>query len=183
MDLFHAHGVNATSPRQIMEASKTGQGQLYHYFGSKAGLVEAVLDVHQTMIASGRSPIKHALASWADVDTWFDMWAQMSRMFQMARVCPVAAVARDVTSGTEALQEAARLPFRTTRDQMAPFFQAEIDAGRLAVESAEGLADWCMATMQGALLLAQVYRDPAPMMAAFGHAKRYIRALRESESD
>ncbi len=29
-DLFHQQGVQATSPRQIMESSQTGKSQLYH---------------------------------------------------------------------------------------------------------------------------------------------------------
>ena len=40
-DLFHKQGVGATSPDQVIEASKTGKGQFYHYFKSKEGLVHS----------------------------------------------------------------------------------------------------------------------------------------------
>ncbi len=42
-DLFHKQGVGATSPDEILEASRAGKGQFYHYFGSKEGLVHEVL--------------------------------------------------------------------------------------------------------------------------------------------
>ena len=42
-DLFHKQGVGATSPDEILEASRAGKGQFYHYFGSKEGLVHQVL--------------------------------------------------------------------------------------------------------------------------------------------
>ena len=42
-DLFHERGVGTTSPDDIIEASKTGKGQFYHYFKSKEGLVHEVL--------------------------------------------------------------------------------------------------------------------------------------------
>jgi AcrR family transcriptional regulator len=42
-ELFNKQGVGATSPDQIIEASGTGQGQFYHYFKSKEGLVHEML--------------------------------------------------------------------------------------------------------------------------------------------
>lgn len=37
-------GVEATSVDDILKATKTGKSQFYHYFGSKAGMVDHVLD-------------------------------------------------------------------------------------------------------------------------------------------
>lgn len=45
-DLFHKQGVRATSPDEIIEASRTGKGQFYHYFKSKEGLIHEVLQAH-----------------------------------------------------------------------------------------------------------------------------------------
>ena len=42
-DLFHAQGARATSPDEIIEASRTGKSQFYHYFRSKEGLIHEVL--------------------------------------------------------------------------------------------------------------------------------------------
>ena len=52
-DLFHKQGVRATSPDEIIEASRTGKGQFYHYFKSKEGLVHEVLQAHLEAIRTG----------------------------------------------------------------------------------------------------------------------------------
>src|SRR3954463_8435651 len=41
--LFARHGYDATSVREIVEAAGVTKPTLYYYFGSKQGLVEAVL--------------------------------------------------------------------------------------------------------------------------------------------
>ena len=45
-DLFHKQGARATSPDEIIEASRTGKGQFYHYFKSKEGLIHEVLQAY-----------------------------------------------------------------------------------------------------------------------------------------
>ena len=55
-ELFHKQGVRATSPDEIIEASGTGKGQFYHYFKSKEGLIQEVLQTHlrQSRVAPRR---------------------------------------------------------------------------------------------------------------------------------
>lgn len=177
MDLFHAQGVAATSPRQIMDASDTGQSQLYHYFGNKAGLVEAVLRAHIAAIEGGMGPIQHHVESWADVRAWFETYIQIVNHFSMRRGCPLAAIARDV-QGDDALRELAAEALGKVVSCLQPFFEGEIEAGRLASDDARGLAQWCVAIMEGAVLLGQVQRSPAPIRAAFDHALAYLEGLR-----
>ena len=47
MDLFHAQGVRATSPQEVMANSDTGKSQFYHYFGSKEGLGPPFADLRR----------------------------------------------------------------------------------------------------------------------------------------
>jgi AcrR family transcriptional regulator len=55
-DLFHKQGVRATSPDEVIEASRTGKGQFYHYFKSKEGLVHEVLQAHLEAIKNRTAP-------------------------------------------------------------------------------------------------------------------------------
>ena len=48
----------ATSPDEIIEASRTGKGQFYHYFKSKEGLVHEVLQAHLDAIRNGTAPLE-----------------------------------------------------------------------------------------------------------------------------
>ena len=63
-DLFHKQGVRATSPDEIIESSRTGKGQFYHYFKSKEGLVHEVLQAHLEAIRTGRAPVNYEITSW-----------------------------------------------------------------------------------------------------------------------
>src|SRR5262245_7848288 len=67
-DLFHAQGVAATSPDQVIEASETGKGQFYHYFKSKEGLVHAVLQNYLDDIRAGRNSAYFEIKRWKDIE-------------------------------------------------------------------------------------------------------------------
>ena len=69
-DLFHKQGARATSPDDIIEASRTGKGQFYHYFKSKEGLVHEVLQTYFGEIKSGAAPIDCEISSWRDLEKW-----------------------------------------------------------------------------------------------------------------
>jgi AcrR family transcriptional regulator len=43
-ELFYRQGVTATGLDQVVTASRTGKGQLYHYFADKRELVHAVIE-------------------------------------------------------------------------------------------------------------------------------------------
>jgi TetR/AcrR family transcriptional regulator, transcriptional repressor for nem operon len=67
-DLFHKQGVGATSPDEILEASRAGKGQFYHYFGSKEGLVHEVLQSYIEAVETGTRPGNYAIGSWDDLE-------------------------------------------------------------------------------------------------------------------
>ena len=64
-DLLHKQGVHATSPDEIIEASRTGKGQFYHYFKSKEGVIHEVLQAHLEAIKSGSAPVKYEITTLA----------------------------------------------------------------------------------------------------------------------
>jgi hypothetical protein len=70
-DLFHKQGARTTSPDEIIEASRTGKGQFYHYFRSKEGLIHEVLQTHLDEIKAGVSRVNYEINSWKDLQKWF----------------------------------------------------------------------------------------------------------------
>src|SRR5215475_9285918 len=80
-DLFHERGVGATSPDDIIAASKTGKGQFYHYFKNKEGLVHEVLQSHLQAIKSGAAPINYEISSWGDLESWFFAHVELQKSF------------------------------------------------------------------------------------------------------
>lgn len=88
-DLFHKQGARATSPDDIIEASGTGKGQFYHYFGSKEGLVHEVLQTYLNEIKSGAAPVNYEVKSWPDIEKWFRAHLELQKSLRNDPRVPV----------------------------------------------------------------------------------------------
>jgi len=159
-DMFHKQGIRATTPDEIIEASGTGKGQFYHYFGSKEGLVREVLRWHAELIRSGEAPIDYRVRSWQDLEQWFLAHIELQKEFGMTRGCPFGTAANDITADDELIRQDLCVIFDLIKSRIAEFFVSEKTLGRLSDEAKEDqLADYCIATVQGAMLLGKVRRD------------------------
>jgi TetR/AcrR family transcriptional regulator, transcriptional repressor for nem operon len=179
-ELFHKQGVGATSPDQIIEASGTGKGQFYHYFKSKEGLVHEVLQSHLDAIRTGAAPLKYEIESWQDLEQWFLAQVALQRRFGMTRGCPFGTIGNEVTENDELIRQDLSLIFELVKNKLAVFFIKEKAKGRLFKDADEDqMADFCIATIQGAMLLGKIKRNGQPVEAAVGealaHLKRYMR--------
>src|SRR6266851_4396913 len=159
-DLFHKQGVAATSPDQIIDASGTGKGQFYHYFKNKDGLVHEVLQTYLEAIRNGGGPLSYDITSWADLERWFIAQVGLQRRFRMTRGCPFGTIGNEVTENDELIRQDLSLIFEVAKAKIATFFVKEKASGRLdANAQEEQLADFCLATMQGAMLMGKVKRS------------------------
>jgi TetR/AcrR family transcriptional regulator, transcriptional repressor for nem operon len=177
-DLFHKQGVVATSPDQVIEASGTGKGQFYHYFKNKEGLVHEVLQTYLEAIQSGNGPLKYDIASWDDLEEWFVAQIRLQKRFKMTRGCPFGTIGNGVTEDDELIRQDLSLIFEVAKAKIAMFFVKEKASGRLVAHAREDqLADFCLATIQGAMLMGKVKRSSqlAESVAreALVHLKRY----------
>src|SRR5262245_42605573 len=159
-DLFHKQGVRATSPEQIIEASGTGKGQFYHYFKNKEGLVHEVLQTYLEAIRSGDGPLNYHVTSWEDLEQWFSTQVALQRRYRMTRGCPFGTIGNEVTENDELIRQDLSLIFEVAKAKLAAFFVKEKASGRLDPNSQEErLADFCLAMIQGAMLMGKVKRD------------------------
>jgi AcrR family transcriptional regulator len=178
-DLFHKQGVRATSPDEVIEASATGKGQFYHYFKSKEGLVHEVLQAHLEAIQAGMAPFSYEIHSWQDLERWFQAHLAMQQGFRMTRGCPFGTVGNEVTENDELIRQDLSLIFEVVKHKLAAFFLKEKAQGRLAPEANEDrMADFCLATIQGAMLLGKIKRNSGPVKTTVQevmlHLKRYV---------
>ncbi len=177
-ELFHKQGYVATSPDEIIEASGTGKGQFYHHFKSKEGLIHQVLQDRLEAIKAGTRPFNRVITSWEELEQWFATHIELQKSFSMTRGCPFGTIGNEVTEADELIRQDINLIFEVIKNNVAAFFIKEKAAGRLAMEASEDrLADFCIATIQGALLLGKIKRDSKPAEAAvreaLAHLKRY----------
>lgn len=177
-DLFHARGVAATSPDQVIEASETGKGQFYHYFRSKEGLVHAVLQNYLEEMRAGANPAYFEIKSWKDVERWFSAHLELQKRFGMARGCPFGTIGNGVTDKDELVRQDLNLIFDAMKASLAGFFIHEKALGRLAKDAdPDHLADFCIAAVQGAMLMGKIKRSSrtveTTIRAALAHLKRH----------
>lgn len=178
-DLFHKQGVRGTSPDEIIEVSRTGKGQFYHYFKSKEGLVHEVLQAYLEAITTGSAPLNYEIESWKDLERWFRAQIELQKSFQMTRGCPFGTVGNEVTENDELTRQDLSLIFEVVKNKLAAFFIKEKAKGRLSKRAnEERMADFCIATIQGAMLMGKIRRSshPAETTAreALAHLKGYV---------
>lgn len=178
-DLFHKQGARATSPDEIIEASRTGKGQFYHYFKSKEGLIHEVLQAYLEEIKTQTSRVNYEIDSWRDLEKWFAAQVELQKDYEMTRGCPFGTLGNEVTENDELIRQDLSLIFEVIRSKLAAFFLREKAKGKLAKQAdAERMADFCIAAIQGAMLMGKIKRSSqtveASIQEALAHLKSYL---------
>jgi hypothetical protein len=90
----------------------------------------------------------------------------------MPRGCPLG------TDKDELVRHDLSHLFEIVKNKLRVFFIREKAQGRLAAEAEDRLADFCIATIQGAMLMGKMKRSPQPVEAAvreaLAHLRRYV---------
>jgi AcrR family transcriptional regulator len=178
-DLFHQKGARATSPDEIIEASRTGKGQFYHYFRNTEDLIHEVLQTYLDAIKAGTSPIDYEISSWRDLEKWFATHLELQKRYQMTRGCPFGTLGNEVSADDELIRQDVSLIFEVVKHKLAAFFLKEKAKGRLARRAdTQRMADFCLATIQGAMLMGKIKRSSQSVEAvareAVAHVKSYL---------
>ena len=180
-ELFHRQGIHATSIDQILQRSGTGKSQFAHYFKNKDGLVHAVLQHLHAWLGSDEAPVNYRIGTWEDLEAWFRFFVRAQRWLGCDRACPVGTIGNDLSEQQEALRQDVRLIYEWIREQLAVFFAARSAHGELDVGvDPEALADFCIVTVQGGLLLGKIQRDSTTFQNAVNHALAYLESLKRS---
>jgi AcrR family transcriptional regulator len=179
--LFHQQGIHATSVDQVLKLSGTGKSQFAHYFKTKDGLVHEVLRHLHEWLRGADAPVNYSIRTWDDLETWFQFFVNAQRLRGCDRACPVGTIGNDLSDEQELLRQDVRLIFEWVRGRLGRFFAERRAAGELpdSVDPDE-LADFCIVTVQGGLLVGKIKRDSAPFGSAVKHALAYIEGLRQA---
>lgn len=176
-DLFHQKGARATSPDEIIEASRTGKGQFYHYFRNKEGLIHEVLQTYLDEIKAGTSPVDYEISSWRDLEQWFAAHLELQKRYQMTRGCPFGTLGNEVSADDELIRQDVSLLFEVVKHKLAAFFLKEKAKGRLGRRAdTQRMADFCLATIQGAMLMGKIKRSSQSVEAVVREAVAHVRS-------
>ena len=176
-DLFHKQGARGTSPDEIIEASRTGKGQFYHYFRSKEGLIHEVLQTYLEEIKTGKSRVHYEINSWKELETWFLAHVELQRNYDMTRGCPFGTLGNEVTQNDELVRQDLNLIFEVVKHKLTAFFVKEKAKGKLVKRAnAEAMADFCIAAIQGGMLMGKIKRSSQTVETTVGEALAHLKS-------
>lgn len=175
-DLFHKQGARATSPDDIIEASRTGKGQFYYYFKSKEGLVHEVLQTYLDEIKSGASAVDYEIGSWRDLEKWFRVHVELQKHYAMTRGCPFGTLGNEATVNDELIRQDVSLIFEVIKNKLAAFFVKEKAKGKLVKHAdPERMADFCISSIQGAMLMGKIKRSSKTVETSIAEALAHLK--------
>lgn len=162
IELFRAQGFNGTSLAQIVHASASTTGSVYHFFpGGKDELAAEVLRVAgaaygelvELIMRDGANPAVGMSDAFAGAAT-------LLIESDFIDPCPIGTVAREVASTHEPLRLVAHEVMSAWVDRLSAVFT---DAG-VAEAKAISLATFAVASIEGGFILARTQRDVAPFL-------------------
>jgi AcrR family transcriptional regulator len=169
--LFHRQGVNATGLDQVVAASRTGKGQLYHYFADKRELVHAVIERQIATVMEDQEPPLDRLATRAELRAWADALIASYAGADHPVRCPLGALAAELAENDPAARAALDRGFGRWTEALASGLRRMRDTGELrSGADPETLATALLSAYQGGLLLSQARGDLAPLRAALAVA-------------
>ena len=177
-ELFHKNGVRATSVDQILEASGTGKSQFYHYFSSKEDIVREVLRFYKEVIKSGQGPIRVEIDSWEGLENYFNDHLRGIRTFNYERACPIGSIGNELAAENEDIRQDVNAVLDISIQKITEFFESLKKAGKLKkTADPKSLANFSLASLQGAMLLSKFSKDPVPAENTVKHALTYLKSF------
>ncbi|WP_330336047.1 TetR/AcrR family transcriptional regulator [Streptomyces sp. NBC_00557] len=165
--LMYERGVAGTSTEDILKAAQvTSPSQLYHYFGDKRSLVQAVIRHQTEQVLGFQRPLLSRLDSFEALEAWRDAVIQVQHARGCQGGCPLGSLAAELSdldpqaraqlvAAYGQWENAIRDGLRTMQERGE--LHRDADAGRLALA--------LLTALQGGLLMTQAHRDTVALEA------------------
>jgi TetR/AcrR family transcriptional repressor of nem operon len=102
----------------------------------------------------------------------------LQKDYEMTRGCPFGTLGNEVTDNDELVRQDLSLIFEVVKNKLAAFFVREKAKGRLAKQAdPERIADFCIASMQGAMLTGKVKRSSQTVEATVQEALAHLKSI------
>lgn len=166
-DLMFEQGVAGTSLQDVQRAARVSGSQLYHYFGDKASLVQAVIAWQDETVLGRQWPWLSRLDSLQGIGAWRDYVVSTMSRRQCRGGCHIGSLASELSDLDPAARSGLAAAFGRWISAIRDGLQAMQDRGELRAEAdVPRLACALMAAVEGGLLLAKTQRDVAALEAA-----------------
>ncbi|HEY2437546.1 MAG TPA: TetR/AcrR family transcriptional regulator [Solirubrobacteraceae bacterium] len=177
--LIGERGVAGTTLDDVRAATSSSKSQLYHYFGDKHGLVQAVIDHQSAVVLGAQAQALGAVQDWDDFERWADGMVAATEQRDSRGGCPIGTLAAALADSDERFRAALSDACANWRKEIGGALARLRDNGRLAPDAdLEALTTTMLAAIQGGLLLAKTSRDSTQLRVALDGAIAQLQAQR-----
>src|SRR5271154_5261721 len=104
--LIGERGAAGTSLDDVRAATDSSKSQLYHYFGDKHGLVQAVIDHQSAAVLGAQAQALNDVQDWRDLERWADTMVAMVERHGGRGGCPIGTLAAALADTDEQFRTA-----------------------------------------------------------------------------
>jgi TetR/AcrR family transcriptional repressor of nem operon len=163
--LMHEGGVAETTIEDVKAAAGVSSSQLYHYFADKEALVQAVIDHQADAIVANTE--QAGLGTPAGIRAWRDLVLAGAQQIGGQGGCPLGSLGGQLAEVDAEARAQVADGFGRWARAISEGLRALHAAGQLRPGlDPDDAAVTLLATLQGALLLAQVQRDTGALATA-----------------
>ena len=176
-ELIAERGPAATSLDDVRAATAASKSQLYHYFGDKRGLVEAVVDYQCAGVLGFQAQALASVSNWDDLERWRELMVAGVESRGARGGCPIGTLASALADTDEGLRTNLNDAFRAWSDAIRGALLRLRDSGLLVDDAnLDRLTTIMLSAIEGGLLLAKTSRDPGALRIALDGAIAQLRA-------
>jgi TetR/AcrR family transcriptional repressor of nem operon len=180
-DLFLNQGFAATSIDEICRRAKVTKGAFFHYFKSKDDLGKAVLN---RFCDSAQEVMAKAGCSETNPDPLERVFSNLNCVIDYAKSagsfkgCLIATFTQELSGTNADIQAICSTSLRTWAKTIKEDLKlAKIKYAPRSRLDVGSLADYCVAVVEGAQVLAKATQSPAVIEKAINHLKQYLNLL------
>jgi len=177
--LFNTRGVAGASMADVSEAAGLEKGGVYNHFESKDALALAAFEYAAALVLDR---IDRALAAHApglpQVLALIDVYRGVVEKPPLAGGCPLLNTAIEADDTNPALRARAREAIGRWRAHVVAALERAVALGQLQPVDVESLATLTIASIEGGVMLAKLYREPAHIERVADELTRYFQTLR-----
>ena len=182
--LFNRQGYFGASLSDIMRETGLEKGGIYNHFSSKEQLALESFDYAYGLV---QQRVRYALTGKLNA---IERLLAIVSVFQgivedppVAGGCPILNTAIEADDANKSLRERARLAMDNWRTTIHRIVNKGIERQEIRPGiDADEVASILIATLEGAIMLSNLYRDPSYMQRSVAHMVRYIETMRLTDS-
>lgn len=172
--IMHVKGYSQTSVDEVLRESGVGKGNFYYHFRSKEDLGHAILD--QIITAFLERTLGPCFADqsgppFAQIRCFLDRILEAQRQRNCVGGCPLGNLASELSDLHEGFRTRLAGVFTAWRDCLTAALRRAQPAGEFQPEA---VAQFVVASLEGAILMTKVTKDIAVMEQCVAELRRYL---------